>query len=247
MRAIVTGATGMIGWNLIQYLVKQNMEVLALVNPGSSRKDCIIKNSCVTIKECDLDDLEQIELDDDPYDYFFHLGWKGTHGTGREDMYIQEENVRNSLCAVDLAAKTGCKVFVGAGSQAEYGSSYTEKLNDSLWPHPQTGYGIGKYMAGIMTRKRCQQLKIRHEWVRILSVYGPGDGLHTMVMSGIIKMLQGETAQYTRGEQQWDYLYSADAAKALLAAALHGRDASIYPIGSGKVHRLTEYIEKLRQ
>ena len=54
MRAIVTGATGMIGWNLIQYLVKQNMEVLALVNPGSSRKDCIIKNPCVTIKECDL-------------------------------------------------------------------------------------------------------------------------------------------------------------------------------------------------
>ena len=140
-------------------------------------------------------------------------------------MYIQEENVRNSLYAVDLAAKAGCKVFVGAGSQAEYGSSYTEKLNDSLWPHPQTGYGIGKYMAGIM--------KIRHEWVRILSVYGPGDGLHTMVMSGIIKMLQGETACYTRGEQQWDYLYVEDAVEALYRVACNGQDGKTYCLGSG--------------
>ncbi len=247
MRAIVTGATGMIGWNLIQYLVKQNMEVLALVNPGSSRKDCIIKNPCVTIKECDLDELEQIELDDDPYDYFFHLGWKGTHGAGREDMYIQEENVRNSLCAVDLAAKAGCKVFVGSGSQAEYGSSYAEKLNDSLWPHPQTSYGIGKYMAGIMTRKRCQQLKIRHEWVRILSVYGPGDGLHTMVMSGIIKMLQGETAQYTRGEQQWDYLYVEDAVEALYRVACNGQDGKTYCLGSGRTRKLRDYIKDIQE
>ncbi len=35
MRAIVTGATGMIGWNLIQYLVKQNIELLALVVQNS--------------------------------------------------------------------------------------------------------------------------------------------------------------------------------------------------------------------
>ena len=33
----------------------------------------------------------------------------------------------------------------------------------------------------------------------------------------------------------------------MLAAALHGRDGSIYPIGSGEVHLLAEYIEILRQ
>lgn len=68
-----------------------------------------------------------------------------------------------------------------------------------------------------------------------------------MIMGAIAALKKGEVPQFTKGEQQWDYLYSADAAKALLAAALHGRDASIYPIGSGEVHRLTEYIEKLRQ
>lgn len=68
-----------------------------------------------------------------------------------------------------------------------------------------------------------------------------------MIMGAIAALKKGETPQFTKGKQQWDNLYSADAAKALLAAALHGRDASIYPIGSGEVHRLTEYIEKLRQ
>lgn len=60
-----------------------------------------------------------------------------------------------------------------------------------------------------------------------------------MIMSAIAALKQGEVPQFTKGEQQRDYLYSADAAKALLAAALHGRDGSIYPIGSGAVHLRT--------
>ena len=64
-----------------------------------------------------------------------------------------------------------------------------------------------------MSRILCSQLGIRHIWCRILSAYGPGDGAHTMVMSTIIKFLNGEDCDFTPGEQQWDFLYNGDIAK----------------------------------
>lgn len=245
MRAIVTGATGMLGWNLIEYLIQRDIEVLAVVNPASQRKDCIPKHKYVTILEMDLRKLPEQALQQ-TYDYFFHLGWKGTNKELRDDMYLQEENVREALQMVDFAKKAGCSVFVGAGSQAEYGTGMVEKLNGTLPARPETAYGIGKYMAGIMTGKRCRQLKMRHQWVRILSVYGPGDGMNTMVMSGIRKLLKGEVSAYTKAEQQWDYLYVKDAVEALYLIAEKGVDQKIYCLGSGCARPLKDYIFDMR-
>lgn len=245
MRAIVTGATGMLGWNLIEYLIQKDIEVLAVVNPASIRKDCIPKHKYVTILEMDLQQIAEYTLQQN-YDYFFHLGWRGTHGELREDIYLQEANAREALQMVDFAKKAGCSVFVGAGSQAEYGTGIHERLSGTLPARPETAYGIGKYMAGIMTGKRCKQLGIRHQWVRILSVYGPGDGMHTMVMSGIQKLLKGEVPAYTKAEQQWDYLYVKDAVEALYLIADRGIDQKIYCLGSGHPRQLKDYILDIR-
>ena len=244
-RVIVTGATGMIGWNLIEYLIGHRIEVLAIVNPNSIRKGCLPKHDLVRVLECDLDNIGTLQPEG-VYDVFFHLGWKGTYGTKREDVILQEQNVRIALEAVELASKVGCSIFVGAGSQAEYGSNYHVKLTGDLPAKPETGYGIGKYMAGLMTRKRCAQLGIRHEWVRILSIYGPGDGSHTMIMSGIEKLLKGAPPQYTKAEQQWDYLYVRDAVEALYLIAKNGVDGKIYCLGSGKTRELKDYIFAIR-
>lgn len=245
MRAIVTGATGMIGMHLIEYLVQKDVEVLAVVNPASQRKNCILSQNYVTILECDLEQLPNVMPEKD-YDYFFHLGWRGTHGAERNDLYIQEQNVKEALLMVDFAKKAGCTAFIGAGSQAEFGNGNEKKLNASYPAKPETGYGIGKYMAGILTRKRCEQLSIRHEWVRIFSIYGPNDGMHTMVMSGINSLLKGESPAYTKAEQEWDYLYVKDAVEALYLIAINGVDQKIYCLGSGQTRLLKEYIYDIR-
>ena len=44
----------------------------------------------------------------------------------------------------------------------------------------------------------------------------------------------------------WDYLYSKDAAKAFYLAATKGRDGAVYPIGSGTVRPLADYIKSIR-
>ena len=104
------------------------------------------------------------------------------------------------MLAVDAAAEMRCSVFIGAGSQAEYGR-FEGKLNANVPTFPENGYGIAKLCAGQMTRIRCNQKGIKHIWTRILSVYGPYDGSGTMVMSTIEKLLSGARAPCTKGNR----------------------------------------------
>ena len=236
----------------IEYLLKEDYEVVAIARPGSSRLMNIPDDDRVTVVELDLNDI--IELPEvlktsgiEEADLFFHFSWDGTHGASRDDMELQLRNIRASLDAVKAAAELKCKAFLGAGSQAECGI-----LKDGVKVAPDTpcfpvnGYGIGKLCAGQMTRVLAQKLGMKHVWCRILSVYGPYDGAHTMVMSGIGIMLEGKKASYTKGEQMWDYLYAKDAAKAFFLAATKGKDGAVYPVGSGSVRPLSEYITAIR-
>lgn len=178
-------------------------------------------------------------------DAFYHLAWAHTIGAGRNDMPAQIANIQHTIDAVRAAAALHCKVFVGAGSQAEYG-----RVNGILHPDtptfPENGYGMAKLCAGQMSRVECRRLGIAHVWPRILSVYGPYDGAMTMISGTIRSLLHGEVPALTAGEQQWDYLYSGDAAEALIAMGRHGTDGAIYPLGSGTARPLREYIEILR-
>ena len=120
--AVITGGTGMLGLALVRLLISKNIKVLMLIRPNSRKTDNIPKSPLVNTIECDLKDLPNAPIpDDEKYDAFFHFGWEGTYGDARNDMYLQNKNIQNTIDAVQLASKLGCSVFLGAGSQAEYG------------------------------------------------------------------------------------------------------------------------------
>ena len=244
MKAIITGATGAVGMALIEELLARGAYVTVLCRQGSSRSAQIKESERLKKIDCSLDGMHRLDLGSG-YDVFFHLAWDGTTGVQRNDMELQNKNVAYTLDAVRLAHRCGCKVFVGAGSQAECGRHDTP-INSKTPAFPENGYGMAKLCAGQMSRGLCAQLGIRHEWARILSVYGKYDGERSLVMSTVAKLLRGERPSLTAGEQTWDFIYSADAARALADIAERGRDGSIYCIGSGDARPLREYVELIR-
>ena len=244
MRAVINGATGAIGMALIKELIAYGHEVLVMCRESSPRSKDIPVHSLVKKIDCPLDKMREFSLDNEVYDVFYHFAWEGTTGEARNDMYLQNRNVTYTLDAVALASRLGCKTFIGAGSQAEYGR-VEGKLTPKTPTFPENGYGIAKLCASQMSRIMCASLGIRHIWTRILSVYGPNDTQNSMVMSTIRKLRQGEKPSFTKGEQVWDYLYSGDAAKAFIALADKGRDGEIYCLGSGDPQRLCEYIKTI--
>lgn len=244
-RVIITGATGAVGTALVQELIQNGIEVLVFCREGSKRNEGILRHELVKIKYCSLEQLATVQNDTNKnYDVFYHFAWAGTTGAARNDLYLQNQNVQYALDAVATAKRFGCDAFIGAGSQAEYG-----RVEGILKPDtptfPETGYGIGKLCAGQMTREYAHQLGIRHVWTRILSVYGPNDGAQSMVMSAIHKLQQGQEPQFTKGEQLWDYLYSADAAKAFRLLGERGFDGKTYVLGSGSARPLKDYIKEI--
>ena len=244
--AVVTGATGMLAIALINRLVKEGYHVYAVVRPNTARIKNVPSSEKVTVVECDLTDIQELpELINERCDAFYHFAWDSTYGSARNDMMAQVKNIQAAIGAVFSAEKLGCKVFLGAGSQAEYGRC-EHTISPSTPTFPENGYGMAKLCAAQMTRVMCKQRGIKHIWCRIFSTYGPYDGDQTMVASGIIKMLRKERPQYTKGEQQWDYLYCDDAAKAFYLAAEKGKDGSIYCVGSGKTRQLKDYILAIR-
>ena len=242
MRAIITGATGAIGAALVNEFVKNGVETLVFVREGG-RNRSIPLSPLVTKITCPLERLKDIRNETGKsYDVFYHFAWANTFGEGRNDADAQVKNIEYALNAVETAKRFGCHTFIGAGSQAEYGRAEGALTPDTP-TFPENGYGIAKLAAGFLTRLRAEQLGLKHIWVRVLSVYGPNDGAQTMVTSTIAKLRNGEKAQFTRGEQLWDYLYSADAAEAFRLLGEKGIDGKTYVLGSGQSRPLHEYIQ----
>lgn len=245
-RVIVTGPTGAIGVALIHELITNNIKVYAVCREDSKRKHNIPTHPLVEIVDCDLSQLSHLRKKiPSSCDVFYHLGWAATIGTGRNDTSLQLRNIQYTLDAVDAAHALGCKRFIGAGSQAEYGR-VEGKISASTPTFPENGYGIAKLCAGQMSRIRCEQLGIEHIWTRVLSIYGPYDGANTMISSTIQQLLAGEKPALTAGLQEWDYLYSKDAGLAFYLLGKTGHSGKIYCIGSGRATELKNYIYILR-
>ena len=245
--AVVTGSTGVVGTALCNVLKAHGVHVYAFVRPESKRTKHLEKIEGVELIGCDVSQFVHMPkfASHLSVDAFFHLAWVKTTGSGRNDMETQIRNVQYTIDACRAAFSLNCKVFIGAGSQAEYG-----RVDHALAPDtpcfPENGYGMAKLCAGQMSRIECEKLGIDHIWPRILSVYGPYDGQHAMIPQVIRKLIVGEKPLLTAGEQIWDYLYAEDAADALYRLALYGKNSSIYPVGSGKARPLKEYIETIR-
>ena len=245
MKAIaVTGATSMIGTALVRCAIKQGINVLCIVRKDSARLGNLPESSLVKVQYCNADEYSQL-APDGQYDVFYHLAWDKAIGAARDDVDAQILNIQYTMDVVRLAKRLGCKKFIGAGSQAEYGT-VSEPLKPETPVNPVSGYGIAKYTAGKLSRLLCAQLDMQFNWIRILSVFGPLDASHMLIMYTISELLAGRSPEFTKCEQVWDYLYCDDAAEALLAIGSSGIDGKVYPLGSGNGKRLSEYLESIR-
>lgn len=252
-KVVITGATGVIGRALIKICVETGYEVLAVVHRVSERavelktiNYCRVMYLDLSEYEKAMEEMAKQDIASDGYELFFHLAWMAPFGEGRNNLELQLKNVKASLAAVRFAKALGCTTFIGAGSQAEYGR-VTGKLSPDTPAFPETGYGIAKLCAGQMTRLTCEQAGVKHIWTRILSVFGPHDGAQSLISVAIDDMMNNRETSFTPCDQIWDYIYSEDAARAMLLTAQKGKHGSVHVIGSGEVHPLKEYIQKIAE
>lgn len=241
---IITGATSMLGIATIRECIKNNVRVVALLRGGSRRKKYLPQSELLTLLECDLTELKNIELPEGSYDIFYHFAWRYTDKSMRDDPLLQSKNIEYTLDAVQLAKRYGCKKFLGAGSQAEYGF-HNEVITEDTPVVPAVCYGYAKYAAGKLAEKLCSDLGMICIWTRIFSVYGRYDGENTMIQYALRQYKNNETAQFSSGMQMWDFLFEEDAGKYFFLLGEKVKNSVLVNVASGDVKPLRQYIEEM--
>lgn len=245
-KVVITGATSMIGTALIKSCLKHDVKVVALVRQGTKRLDRLPKSDLLEVVYCGLNDLKVYEPITADADVFYHFSWASTlKNGGRFDPEAQEPNIRYTLDAVRLAKRFGCKKFVGAGSQAEYGLS-DKPLTKDTPIRPYMAYGVAKYAAGRLAEMLCTTLDMDFVWGRILSVYGPHDNENTLIRYIIESFMDNHQPELTPGEQVWDYLYEDDAGDAFFALGESQQTKGVYNVGSGISRPLKDYVQTIQ-
>ena len=232
---VVTGATSMIGAALIEECMKHDTEVYAVVRVSSGKQSRLPSGPKLHLVDCDLENLDRLsEKIPEKCDTFYHIAWGNTGEARNKSTELQSRNIFYTLQAVRAAAELGCRRFIGAGSQAEYGPMDVEKISPDSPVNPSTPYGASKLAAGHLAGMLCRELGMECIWPRIFSVYGKYEKETTMVASGLRKMLAGEPTEFTPAMQRWDYLYSRDAGRAFYLIGEKGKGGSVYCVGSGQ-------------
>jgi nucleoside-diphosphate-sugar epimerase len=214
MKFVVTGATGFIGRNFVREVVSAGHNVIAVCHKGSVNRGSL---SGVKNLECiDADMTEYGTLDKliNSADVFVHFAWDGIKNTADRDSNtrVQQQNVENSLAALKTSKRMGCKLFVFAGSQAEYGP--TKEIESETLPcNPVTEYGIAKLQFKEKAFGVATRLQLKYAHLRIFSIYGEEDHERTLVKTCLRNMLAGEAISLSACTQNWNFLYIQDAVK----------------------------------
>lgn len=240
--AVVTGAAGFVGCNLVEALIAHGYFVYCVVRPKSRHNSRLAESNRLKLVAADMSEYEQLaEMIGGSADIFFHGAWQG----GRYNFAEQSPNIAAALAALRAAKALGCKRFVATGSQAEYGPKQ-ELITEECLPQPIDAYGSAKLAACILSRQLASDVGIEWIWGRIFSVYGKYEPPGRMLPDLIAALVAGEDFPLSAATQYWDYLYSSDCAEALVALGEYGRQGEIYNIANGDCRPLKEFTEAVR-
>ena len=217
-KAIVTGASGFIGKQLVAELLSRNVEVVAI---DIRFDDVLLNNAKVTCINCA--DKSPFDLEESlkvlNADTFFHLAWAGTSGQLRADYSVQLNNVKLACDYVMLSSKIGCKRFVYASSINEM-ETYEYLQSDDINPSGGYIYGVGKLAAHLMGETVAKLNGVEFIPVIITNIYGAGEKSARLVNTSIRQLLNKEHCSFTEGKQTYDFIYITDAIASIVKLQL---------------------------
>lgn len=245
---IVTGATSFIGVHLIKEYLRNNCKVIAVVRPNSKNLSRLPKSEFLKVVELPMEKIEDIlkNIENEQIDVFYHLAWEGARVPHRDDAVLQQNNYDCAVKAMNVAKELGCRVFIGSGSQAEYGKC-VGKIDENYETKPTTEYGKAKLKAYEMLKLMAEENNMKFIWTRIFSVYGIYDYSGTLVMSALDKMKKNENMPLTECIQNWDFIHVEDAAKIMYLLGNTSCMEGVYNIASGESKQLKEFVIDMKR
>ena len=243
--AIVTGANGFIGGAVCRELLKQAIEVTAVVRNKSSM-ECFSEYGKLKVVEAGLD--EYLEIGDrlpSEADVFYHFAWEGAYGPVLGDYKQQIKDIEYTCDAITLASKIGCKKFIMAGTINELELLQFFHAENNV-PRKACIYGISKLACDFMCKTIAADLGILFNVAIIGSCFGPGDHSRRIHNSVILKLLAGEAPTLVSGDTMHDWIYIDDVAKMFVCLGEKSVNMKNYYLGHRTLRRLEAIVKDVR-
>lgn len=250
MKFFITGASSFIGVELCRYLSDNGHQVIAMSRRENEQLNDIAIKGNLQVLYADMQNLMERAIDVKA-DVFVHLAWAGALLGQRDNQELQEGNIRFSLECVKLSKRMGCKLYVDAGSQAEYGI-VQGVISEDTPCNPVSAYGKAKLQ---MYRESCdltQRIGLKYIHLRILSVYGENDHPNTLIISTMKNMKNNEPIEMRSGGQKWNYVYVKDAARQIAELSIHAMNdetfhQEVFNIASNDTRKLQDFIVAMKE
>ena len=242
--ALITGACGFIGRNLIQELSSHGYATVAIDrgenDPFRDLADTDYISCDLTSKSCaDIHIPRQCDV-------LYHLAWIGVSPETRSDVDMQLKNVDACVNAIRIAEKNGIKDVVFIGSTLEYCYNGTPISETSL-PTPANVYGSTKVATRFLCEQMCVSASINFKYAVITSIYGAGRDDNSVISYCIKSLLSGISPDLSKSTQIWDFVHISDAVKALRLIGETDDKNAFYSVGTGENKPLKYYIEILKE
>lgn len=210
-RLLVTGASGLVGRQLLPLLVDAGYEVHAV---SRRRVDIAGTAAWHGVDLLSPGAGEALVREVQP-EGLIHLAWEAGPGTSNDE--VNREWLEASRELISTFHESGGKRVLVAGTCFEYDWSDGLCVEDRTPLDPVTLYGRCKLELSRFLEAREAGDGESWVWPRMFFLYGPHEHPKRLVASVARSILDGKEARCTHGRQVRDYLHSRDAAEGIRA------------------------------
>lgn len=237
-RVLVTGATGLIGQELIKPLQDQGFDVYATTRRG------VYENKNVHWFCMDLFDEYSINLimRDVKPKYLLNMAWC-TRGDYLNSV-VNYQFMNTGMNLLHYFNENGGKRAVFAGTCFEYKFKDEPLKETDELDCGKTVYTFCKNKLRETSEDFCNKHNINFGWGRIFYVYGKNEDKSRLTGMVIDKLSRNEQVVITSGNLQKDYMYSKDIANAF-TCFLDTNVNGVVNICSGKAVYIRDYVMKI--
>lgn len=211
-KVLITGASGFVGFHLIEKALAKNLDVYAAVRKSSDIKHLHSHN--ITYTYPDFIDVAKLtrEIEEKQYDFIIHAAGVTKARTQEDYNYVNATYTANLAKAVQNS-KSFLKKLVFISSLAALGPlKHSDTfITEDTTPAPVTAYGKSKLMAEEQILKFQLPLVI----LRPTAVYGPRDKDIFIILRTFTKGLEPYIG---RTKQRLSFVYVKDLASATVNA-----------------------------
>ncbi len=250
--ALVTGAEGFIGSNLVKFLQAKRWNVVGTYRPHEATSFPKLPN--LRFVQCDLRNGQRVEqvVNEVQPTHVFHLGAQSLPTVSWADpVFTFESNVMGSLFLFEaLRHQKRPPVIVSACSSAEYGNVPAEAIpvSEEYPMRPLHPYGISKLCLDLLAREYFADYKIPAVNLRLFNTTGPGktndapsDFVRRIIR--IKKGLQPPVLEVGNLKPRRAFLDVQDTVRGFYAAAMRGKRGEAYNLCAPATHEIQELLD----